>query len=79
MARSTTSRSCFASCDELVEEELVRLGELGPEALVQDLDDLGERDLFVLRLPRADSVGPAEATGSATLSAIWPSLILSSR
>ena len=47
-------RRALACRHELVEEELVGLGELGAEALVQDVDDLGERDLLVLGLPRAD-------------------------
>jgi len=43
---------CFL--DELVEEELVRLGELGAEAVVEHFDDLREGDIFVFGLACAD-------------------------
>ena len=39
---------------DLLEEEPVLLGELRAEALVQHLDDLGQRRLLVLRLAGAD-------------------------
>ncbi|WP_200778337.1 hypothetical protein [Halobaculum gomorrense] len=34
---------------ELIEEQLIRIGEVGPEFLVYPVDDAGEFDLFIFR------------------------------
>lgn len=59
--------------DELVEEELVGLGELGPDALVKHVDDLRESHFDVVGLPGPEIGRAPEATGLDAVSMTWPS------
>ena len=63
----------------LVQEQLVRRLELGPEPLVEDVDQLGQLDLLVLARARAHGRWALDFAALAGFRSIAPSLSFSSR
>ena len=54
----------FRRSADLVEEQLIRLGEVGAETLVEAVDQARKRDLLVLGAGRADIGRPLKGFGS---------------